>query len=272
MDRSGFELGDAGAEAALVRAWCARASGALAGLQGHLSGAGKEGEQRRQLLTPAQIVLLVHRLAPFASYAPWTQPALGSLATATLATLHPPPPCSSSSSEEERIGLLVNAHAHGLLEWARGATAGGAWKSPSAASVRYAVPWLLCRLRGGTLGEQGTLGLALPLALRLCDDWEATNVWCGLSSLAALLTAATPTAMAPWGPLVAEALARAGACGAAKQHATLALTLAHTRALALAVFHGICPPPTVRVLARALARRGEAGGAAGVGGGGAGAV
>jgi hypothetical protein len=229
-----------------VRAWGQRAAAALAGLQAHL--------EASPPAPPPLAVRTLLLLAPLACYAPWTHPALAAGAGACLAAL-------GTGSGDGTGRALVGAHAGALLEWARSASAGGAWRAPAAAGVRHVIPWLLARLGPAALQGQG-LALALPLALRLCDDWEATSVWCGLSALAALLAAATPTALAPWGPLVHEALARAAACSAVGKHPTLAIVLAHTRGYALAVLVGPCPAPSLAALSRACARRGGGGGSA----------
>ena len=58
------------------------------------------------------------------------------------------------------------------------------------------------------------LALALPIAFRLCDHWEATNVWLGSSSLLALVRAAPPSALTPHGRIIEEVLTRVSACRA----------------------------------------------------------
>jgi len=156
---------------------------------------------------------------------------------------------------------FVAAHAGALLEACRAASASGAWRAAGAAPVRHVVSWVLARLPVGGAGAH--LAAALPLALRLCDDWEATAVWCGLSALAAALRAATPAALAPWGGLVREALARAAA---AARHPTLAAAHAHAAACALASLHGAPPAVDAAPLARAL-RGGGGGGGGGESGG-----
>ena len=244
LDRAGCELGD-GAAAPLV-AWGAAAAQALGALRAHLAASPP--------LPPPLLTRCILLLAPLTCFAPWTHPALAAEAQACLAAL--------GGGGEGGAARAVNAHAPALLEWARGASAGGAWRAPGAAAVRHLIPWLLARLSQATLQDSQALALALPLALRLCDDWEATSVWCGLSALAALLATALPTALLPWAPLIQEALQRAGAAGAATQHPTLALALAHTRASALAALRGACPPPSLAPLARAAARRGAAASAA----------
>jgi hypothetical protein len=234
-ERGGFELGDACAGAAEVRAWGERAAAvALPALQAYLCAS--------PALPGPQLVRCLLLLAPLTCYAPFTHPALAEAAWACLAALGP-------------TQALVGAHALPLLQAARAASAGGAWRAPAAAAMRYTIPWLLCRLPPARLDGE-CLALALPLALRLCDDWEATSVWCGLSALAALLATATPTALAPWAPVIHEALLRASAAGAATTHPTLAATLAHAKAAALAVLVGPRPSPALGALARAAARRG----------------
>jgi len=197
---------------------------------------------------------LIH-MAPFFSYAAWTHPGLAKAAEECLRSLE-------SGGGSPPGAKLVGKHAERLLEWARLSSTGGAWKSPSTSHVRHVIPWILSRLTPPCFSTP-LLGLALPLALRLCDDWEATSVWCGLSALDLILRGATPTALAPWGALVQEALNRATACSGSSKHPTLILCLWCAKASANAAYFGRVSASTLPLtpLFKALgARRGKGNG------------
>jgi hypothetical protein len=83
------------------------------------------------------------------------------------------------------------------------------------------------------------LGLALPVLLKLCDRWEATNAWLGASGFAHLFLHAAASDLRPHAALIAEALSR---CRLHKSPGVVH-AVSFARALALPALYG--PPPAL---------------------------
>ena len=223
-----------------VREWWGRCAQALGRLESEWGAKGPPASMDAREVQSA----VVH-LAPFLAYAAWTHPGLAQSASACLSLLE------GGGSAPLPGASLVRAHAEGLLEWARACSTGGGWRDPGSTPLRYLIPWLIHRLPTGLLSGK-VLGLALPLALRLCDDWEATSVWCGLSALWWILRECTPTALTPWGGVIQETLLRASTSTGATKHPTLAFLLGSARSAATVVFVGVSPPLPLPPLAKAV--------------------
>jgi hypothetical protein len=83
------------------------------------------------------------------------------------------------------------------------------------------------------------LGQALPVLLKLCDRWEATNAWLGASGFAHLFLHAAASDLRPHAALIAEALSR---CRLHKSPGVVH-AVSFARALALPALYG--PPPAL---------------------------
>ena len=139
-------------------------------------------------------VKLIVSAALYDSFAPWSTPGSSQAARRLLIAMSN---CLHSQQLElndargygDAVSGLMARFAAELLRWCRTHTAEGRWKQPEWMHIRYAATWILCRLDVGCLTPH-TLGHALPVAFRFCDDWEATSVWLGLSALQHLIDVA----------------------------------------------------------------------------------
>ena len=215
-------------------------------------------------------------------YAPWSTPdgaaaaqrMLHALAAAVESEGQGAARGDSPASEDAASPLppaLRAACAAELLAWCDAATSEGAWKQPAAHGVRYAAAWVFTAMTRRELASGAGLAAGLHAAFRLCDDWEATSAWLGLSMFAhalALVQAEEAAAEAaageprevvpaagepaaarapPFAPLLRTQCARlllpAIDRAADSGHPTV-LGLAHAaRLAALALLHG--PPPAL---------------------------
>jgi hypothetical protein len=225
-----------------VRAWAAHAAAALPLLAAALAAPPlAAGGARGEEWLPRAVLLL----APLCCAVPWTHPALARAAAAALGALEGAAGAAAAASAALPGAALARELAPALLAAvAREAGAGGGGAPPGGA--RFALPWLLRRLPQREL--EAALPAALAAAHRVCDDWDATSTWCGVSAARALLEGASLSAVAPWGGAFRELLARAGA-GAA--HPLVAASIAHARACALAAGGAVEPPaaPLARLCA-----------------------
>lgn len=135
---------------------------------------------------------------------------------------------------------------------ASSSTSGSSSISSSSCTSRYVAHWVITSLRSPHWTAE-RIGAALPVLLKLCDRWEATNVWLGTSGLVHLFLHAPAAELRMHRGVVLEALGR---CRSQKQP-TAAAAVAYARAMALPVLFG--PAPGLGA-AGAAAATGAAGG------------
>lgn len=205
-------------------------------------------EPSRHVLDPTFQQTALLALLPFLTYAPWTTPELKEWAESFLSALGD---CTSPGRAGQVQGVghadrrvpirtLVSKHADALLEWCRLRSLHGAWKEPQNASVRWLILSVITSIRFPSFTPD-IAARSLPLAYRLMDDWEVTNVWIGTSCMVHILENAVSAEIrtAAGGPLQPEllndALARARTC----RHPTMAHVLTYATAAYMYVMHGM---------------------------------
>lgn len=134
--------------------------------------------------------------------------------------------------------VLVAAFADELLQHVRARMRGSDWCSRTSNGVasRYVAHWIITSLRSPHWTTE-RVGTALPVLLKLCDRWEATNVWLGASGLVHLFMHAAAADLRLHRDVILAALGR---CRSQKQP-TAAATVAYARAMALPVLFGPAP-------------------------------
>jgi len=217
------------------------------------------------------VVVAVTAAAPYCSYVPWSCPQAAAAAEALFCALAAST-CAREMSRDagratggscRRCGLggpaafergapllevhtcahdLAAAFADPLLAHCRGAMKGDAWctdgADTAARTARHTAHWVITHLRSPHLSMR-RLGLALPVLLKLCDRWEATNAWLGASGFAHLFLHAAASDLRPHAALIAEALSR---CRLHKSPGVVH-AVSFARALALPALYG--PPPAL---------------------------
>jgi len=250
--RGGPELREADAPGAPpwvagVRAWAAQAAITLTLLNSALGAPPLSGGGARGAEWVPRAVLL---LAPLCCAVSWSHPALAGAAAGALEALAGAAGCSGGGDGSGGGGAapgeaLAREHAPALLAAvARGVGGGGEGAPPSpgggcGGGARFALPWLLRRLPPQALAD--ALPAALAAAHRVCDDWDATSAWCGVSAVRALLEGVPLSLLAPWAGAAREVLTRA-ASGA--KHPLVVACVAHARACALSAApleHSLAP-------------------------------
>lgn len=189
------------------------------------------------------ILQLFINLAPFRMYTAWNQPVTYQLSEEIFQLLVQnystvsSSPFSSLSFTQELSVCLVDMFPE-LLDYCRQRSIQNKWKEEKEnIHIRYVTMWLITHIQHPHLSLP-VLQQCLPMTLRICDDWDAHNIWLGISALIHILRNSNPTDLRHYKELIKDILQR---LFTSARHPLLMHSVSYVYALMGPTLFGVCP-------------------------------
>ena len=178
-------------------------------------------------------------------YVPWSTPEIYTICTQILQIVVKNYSKTSSTSAisttfSQELSLCLIDYFPILIDYCRQRSIQNKWKEKGYTHIPYITIWLITHIQHKELidNQYNCLSLSLPMTLRICDDWNAFNIWLGASGLIHLLENCNPTDLRNYKDLIKEIIQR---ILLSSRHPLLVHLVSYIYALMGPTLYGPCP-------------------------------